>query len=135
MRQRNYDPMDSTNQTATTPAQPPSAETDVSIGIPELTRLCHNAILHHGGSPAMALSLAAATVHAEMRGKRSVGVAHLFDYLDALTAGRIDGFAEPAVHRPHRRVRRAGRAPAYARSFRIRCPGLDCTSRLRQRRG
>lgn len=43
----------------------------------------------------MAASLAAATVAAERRGKSQVGTAHLFDYLEGLEAGRINGQAQP----------------------------------------
>ncbi|NJC55472.1 Ldh family oxidoreductase [Brevibacterium marinum] len=66
-----------------------------SLPITELETLCSSAIVSAGGSPALADSLAAATVAAERRGKTQVGTAHLFDYLDGLEAGRINGSAEP----------------------------------------
>src|SRR5699024_11319379 len=52
-----------------------------------------------GGSPALASSLAEATVAAERRGKTHVGSAHLVDYLDGLEAGRINGRARPQIGR------------------------------------
>ncbi|MDX6231115.1 MAG: (2R)-3-sulfolactate dehydrogenase [Nocardioidaceae bacterium] len=39
-----------------------------------------------------------------MRNNTAVGVAHLFDYLEAMRAGRMDGSAEPAVERTARSV-------------------------------
>lgn len=71
--------------------------TTVSLTIPELRELCIAAITAAGGSPALAQSLAEATVAAERRGKTAVGTAHLFDYLDGLEAGRINGQAQPKV--------------------------------------
>ncbi len=65
--------------------------------ITELRDLCIAAITAAGGSPALAQSLAAATVAAERRGKTQVGTAHLLDYLDGLEAGRINGQAQPKV--------------------------------------
>lgn len=53
-----------------------------------------------GAHPAMAGSLAEATIAAELRGRASVGFAHLVDYLVSLKAGRIDGRAEPMVTFP-----------------------------------
>lgn len=53
-----------------------------------------------GAHEAMARSLADATIAAELRGRASVGFAHLVDYIDSLQAGRIDGRAEPMVTSP-----------------------------------
>ncbi|MGA0565137.1 Ldh family oxidoreductase [Ancylobacter sp. VNQ12] len=53
-----------------------------------------------GAHPAMARSLAEATVAAELRGRASVGFAHLTDYVESLKAGRIDGRAAPVVSSP-----------------------------------
>ncbi len=71
--------------------------TTVSLPITELRDLYVSAITASGGSPALAQSLAEATVAAERRGKTQVGTAHLFDYLDGLEAGRINGQARPKV--------------------------------------
>jgi len=38
-------------------------------------------------------------MEAQIRGNAAVGVAHLFDYVEALYAGRMDGTAEPEVER------------------------------------
>lgn len=72
----------------------------VTLDLASATRLCEAAILRHGGSPAAARVLAAATVAAEADAQPAVGISHLFDYLDALDAGRIDGAAMPAIARP-----------------------------------
>lgn len=66
----------------------------------QLRSLCEAAIGGCGGSPELARTLAAATVEAEVRGKCDVGAAHLLDFLDALSAGRLNGRAEPIVHQP-----------------------------------
>ena len=76
--------------------EPPDSTT-VSLPITELRDLCIAAITAAGGSTALAQSLAEATVAAERRGKTAVGTAHLFDYLDGLEAGRINGQARPKV--------------------------------------
>lgn len=76
--------------------EPPDFST-VSLPITELRDLCIVAITAAGGSTALAQSLAEATVAAERRGKTAVGTAHLFDYLDGLEAGRINGRAQPKV--------------------------------------
>ena len=57
--------------------------------------LAVKALTGAGAHPAMAASLARATVDAEARGQAAVGFAHLVDYLESLVAGRIDGLAEP----------------------------------------
>ncbi len=53
-----------------------------------------------GFSAENAQALARQTVLSEMLGQHSVGVAHVFDYLDGLTDGRIDGMAVPEISRP-----------------------------------
>jgi (2R)-3-sulfolactate dehydrogenase (NADP+) len=72
----------------------------VSLPLDDAFELARAACIGAGASPAMAVSLARATVSAEARGQRSVGFAHLFDYLDALDAGRIDGTASPILTSP-----------------------------------
>ena len=69
----------------------------VSLSSAQLRDLCIGAITAAGGSPALASSLAEATVAAERRGKTQVGTAHIVDYLDGLEAGRINGRARPRV--------------------------------------
>src|SRR5699024_313133 len=63
------------------------------LSLPELERLCTQAVRTAGGSPELASSLAVATVAAERRGKTAVGAAHLIDYLDALRTARLNGTA------------------------------------------
>lgn len=67
------------------------------ISADQLEHLCVGAITAAGGDAATASALAAATVTAERRGKRTVGVAHLFDYLDALREGRLNPHPQPKV--------------------------------------
>ncbi len=67
------------------------------VSLDEAFELARAACVGAGADPAMAASLARATVSAEARGQQSVGFAHLVDYLEALEAGRIDGSAIPAM--------------------------------------
>jgi (2R)-3-sulfolactate dehydrogenase (NADP+) len=69
------------------------------LSIDEVADMCRVAILSAGGSTETASVLANATAEAEMRGKSSVGVAHLFDYLDGLRSGRINPAPSPIVER------------------------------------
>ncbi len=52
-----------------------------------------------GFSRANAQALAAQTVLAQSMEQTTVGLEHIFDYLDNLEAGRIDGRAEPKIRR------------------------------------
>lgn len=65
----------------------------------DLQRLCVDALRVAGASEAQARVLAEATVQAEERGHRLVGVAHLLDYADAFHAGRITRGGEPSIRR------------------------------------
>ena len=65
----------------------------------ELAALCERALQLAGAGQEEAHILADATVEAEQVGKRAVGVAHLFDYLDGYTQGRIASRAKPKVRR------------------------------------
>lgn len=76
-----------------------AAQGPVRIPAQALERLCASAVRSAGGSEQTARSLADATIGAEGRGKPTVGVAHLFDYLDALRTGRLNGRARPRVIR------------------------------------
>ena len=53
-----------------------------------------------GAGESTATSLTDAVISAEQRGKPLVGVAHLFDYLEAFEAGRITLDAVPVLSRP-----------------------------------
>jgi len=70
------------------------------IGIDSARDFARAALEAAGAGRAMAQSLAEATVAAELRGRGSVGFAHLVDYIDGLKAGRIDGAAEPVSGSP-----------------------------------
>jgi (2R)-3-sulfolactate dehydrogenase (NADP+) len=65
----------------------------------EIFTLCIAAARKFGASPEAAASLAAATVHAQEAGKEALGLAHFFDYLDAMQGQRLDGGAQPTVDR------------------------------------
>ncbi|WP_427132172.1 Ldh family oxidoreductase [Pseudarthrobacter sp. S9] len=60
-------------------------------------RLCIQAALEAGAAEATAAALADAIIHAELRGRSSVGVSHLFDYLAGLESGAINGAAVPLI--------------------------------------
>lgn len=70
------------------------------FSIEEAETLFFDAIRSAGAADAPARSLARATIEAERSGQPNVGTVHLFDYLDGLREGRIDGRAEPRVTRP-----------------------------------
>jgi (2R)-3-sulfolactate dehydrogenase (NADP+) len=71
---------------------------DVTLTRDDLLRLATGALVAAGASAAQAHAVAEATVQAEERGLRPVGIAHLFDYLDGLHCGRIIA-NEPLVER------------------------------------
>src|SRR5690625_471709 len=75
------------------------------LSLPELERLCADAVRAAGGSPELASSLATATVAAERRGKSAVGAAHLVDYLDALRTTRLNGTARPRLTQDRKSTR------------------------------
>jgi (2R)-3-sulfolactate dehydrogenase (NADP+) len=65
----------------------------------QLTELCRDALLRVGADRRAAQVLAEATVEAELAGNGAVGVAHLFDYLDGYSQGRIAKDSGPVVRR------------------------------------
>jgi len=67
-----------------------------------LASLCSTAIATAGGDERTATALTDATLSAERRGNTAVGVAHLFDYLDALECGRLNGTPRPVVRNERR---------------------------------
>ena len=68
-----------------------------------LAELCRDALLRAGADSRAAQVLAEATVEAELVGNPAVGVAHLFDYLNAYRDGRINTEARPEMRRPRLR--------------------------------
>jgi (2R)-3-sulfolactate dehydrogenase (NADP+) len=76
----------------------------IDIDWDRLASLCSTAIAAEGGNEDTAAALTDAVVSAERRGKTAVGVQHLFDYLDALQHGRLNGAARPTVRHHHRSV-------------------------------
>ncbi|WP_018150816.1 Ldh family oxidoreductase [Leeia oryzae] len=72
----------------------------LTLAVHEATVLCTRAAIASGAAIAMAESLAKAIIAAELRGKHPVGIAHFFDYLEAIQQGRIDGFAAPVLSYP-----------------------------------
>lgn len=77
-----------------------SEQESVTLTLDEALALCQAAARRHGAHPEMAQAIAAAAVRAEAEGQPTVGLAHFVDYLDALSAGRIDGAATPRLTRP-----------------------------------
>jgi len=72
----------------------------IHLDLDEAASLCERAAIAAGANRENAEALAKATVAAEAKGVKSVGLSHFLDYLDALEAGRIDGNAEPVITRP-----------------------------------
>ncbi|MCY6383505.1 Ldh family oxidoreductase [Hoeflea prorocentri] len=66
----------------------------------DLERLLVEVLTAVGFSRKAAAALSRQTVFSEELGQHSVGVAHVFDYIDGLEAGRIDGAAEPEISDP-----------------------------------
>ena len=64
--------------------------TQTIFSVHEAVALAENACLAAGANPAMARSLAQATVSAARYGRASVGFPHLLDYLSSLRDGRIN---------------------------------------------
>lgn len=58
------------------------------------------ALVAAGFSAENAEALSRQTVLAEELGQPSVGITHVFDYIDGVAAGRIDAHASPSVSRP-----------------------------------
>ena len=72
----------------------------MQLSLDQATALCRMAALGAGAGEEAAGVLSRAIVTAEAEGNDAVGLSHLLAYLDSLTAGRIDGKAEPAIARP-----------------------------------
>ncbi len=70
------------------------------VSIDVLSELLLRVLTSKGFSAQHANALTRQTVLSEELGQTSVGVAHVFDYIDSLDAGRIDGNALPIVTRP-----------------------------------
>ncbi|GLC93230.1 malate dehydrogenase [Cupriavidus sp. TA19] len=70
------------------------------LEFPEAKRIAHSAIKAVGASDAIAHSLTDAVLSAELAGSKAVGFAHLTDYLDGFTNGRIAKDVEPKISFP-----------------------------------
>lgn len=66
----------------------------------QLRAVCERACRGAGATPPQAELLAEATVEAELRGRRPVGVSHLLDYLGGFHDGRITTDVAPSVEQP-----------------------------------
>lgn len=66
----------------------------------DLAALCEAALQKAGANAQTAAAMSAATVDAERRGNSPVGVSHLFDYIEALNSGRLNGTPSPLVEAP-----------------------------------
>ena len=71
--------------------------TEITVSFNEALAAAVAALKAAGAAPEHAAATARALVTAEAEGNRGVGLKHLYTYRDALTAGRIQGAAEPAV--------------------------------------
>jgi (2R)-3-sulfolactate dehydrogenase (NADP+) len=71
----------------------------ITVDCAELTRLSQDALTKVGAHSDDARIMAEATVEAERVGNRAVGVAHLFDYIDGYSNGRIAKHSRPVVRR------------------------------------
>src|SRR3954453_14645967 len=69
----------------------------IEISWEQLASTCVSAITAAGADLETATALSDAVVSAERRGNTPLGVAHLFDYLDALRGGRLNGTAQPVI--------------------------------------
>ncbi len=67
----------------------------ISFSLGDAHEFAVAALVGAGASPAMATSLARATVDADARSPSAAGFSHLVDYLDSLVAGRINNKAKP----------------------------------------
>jgi (2R)-3-sulfolactate dehydrogenase (NADP+) len=79
------------------PVATPEPGAVIALHRDELTALCRAALEAAGADRRVAGLLAAAALFAEDRGKSAVGVAHLLDYIGAMTDRRLDGRAVPAI--------------------------------------
>ena len=80
-------------------AYPPKARTMIRIQSGELQSIVLQALIASGFSESNAGALARQAVLAELLGQPSVGISHVFDYVEGLAAGRVDGKAQPVVSR------------------------------------
>lgn len=65
--------------------------------VSEVHGLCVAAAMNAGASRSVAQTLADATLAAELRGRRAVGLVHFFDFVHGFRTGSIDGTASPVV--------------------------------------
>jgi (2R)-3-sulfolactate dehydrogenase (NADP+) len=102
----------------------------IEIGWDRLASLCSAAIITAGGDEHTAAALTDAVIAAERRGNTIVGVAHLFDYLDALGGGRLNGSARPLVRRERAAVIAVSADDGVAQlAFRAALPELAAAAR------
>lgn len=76
------------------------AEEQVMLPVAEARKFTVDVCVAAGASPAMAVSIADATLSAAQFGRQGQGFPHLLDYLESLRAGRIKGDALPLVLKP-----------------------------------
>ena len=109
-----------------------TAEPAAMIGISwdGLAALCSTAITIAGGDEQTAAALSDAVLAAERRGNTAVGVTHLFDYLDALRRGRLNGAARPRIRRDRAAVISVSADDGVAQlGFRAALPELAAAAR------
>lgn len=102
----------------------------IEISWDRLAALCSSAISAAGGDEQTAAALTEAVIAAERRGNSAVGVAHLFDYLDALRNGRLNGTARPVIRHDHASVISVTADDGVAQlAFRAALPQLTAATR------
>ena len=102
----------------------------IAISWDRLASLCATAITAAGGDEQTAAALTDAVIAAERRGNSAVGVAHLFDYLDALRSGRLNGTARPTIRQDRASVISVSADDGVAQlAFRAALPALAAAAR------
>jgi (2R)-3-sulfolactate dehydrogenase (NADP+) len=102
----------------------------IEVDWDRLASLCSAAITTAGGDEDTAAALTEAVLAAERRGNTAVGVAHLFDYLDALQCGRLNGTPRPVVRHDRRSVITVSADDGIAQlAFRAARPALVAAAR------
>jgi (2R)-3-sulfolactate dehydrogenase (NADP+) len=102
----------------------------IEISWDRLASLCSTAITTAGGDEHTAAALTDAVLAAERRGNSAVGVAHLFDYLDALRSGRLNGAARPIIRQDRASVISVSADDGVAQlAFRAALPQLTAAAR------
>ncbi len=98
----------------------------------DLQPLARRCLVRAGASPAIAETVAAALVEAELAGLPSHGLARIPIYVEHLRNGRVDGRVRPLIRRPSRAVLRVDARHGFAapamRAAAVRLPAVAAES-------